>query len=197
MSRYTERPTYENKTTKGDVLPDVGGAARGIYEDDVEEGYASIGHAYDWAGDVNRRAKFYGNKPKPTTTKNDEKDDTYKDSNKNKKVKFAKVVKEARDKRILKRDEPLTITKRNDPLEQRKGKESTRQQYERDFPADYARRKITKGNLTPKDEIKDSLGKHHKPGHLPENNINELDLGKTARNVADVDRKSTRLNSSH
>ena len=33
MSRYTERPTYENRTTKGDVLPQVGGVARGIYED--------------------------------------------------------------------------------------------------------------------------------------------------------------------
>ena len=38
-----------------------------------------------------------------------------------------------RDKRSLKRNEPLSITKRNDPLEQRKGKESTRQQYERDL----------------------------------------------------------------
>ena len=63
---------------------------RGIYQ----EGYASIGHSFDWAGDVNRRAKFYGKKPKPTTTKNDEKDDTYKDSKQGGKVKFAKTVKE-------------------------------------------------------------------------------------------------------
>jgi hypothetical protein len=54
-------------------MPD--GADRGIYE-----GWASIGHPYDRFGDVNRRAKFYGKKPKPTTTKSDEKDDTYKDS---------------------------------------------------------------------------------------------------------------------
>jgi hypothetical protein len=46
----------------------------------VEEGWASIGHPYDRFGDVSRRAKFYGKKPKPTTTKNDDKDDTYKDS---------------------------------------------------------------------------------------------------------------------
>ena len=111
---------------------------------------------------------FRSKKPKPTTTKGDEKDDTYKDSKQSGKVKFAKVVKEARDKRSLKRDEPITIMKRNDPLEQRKGKESARQQYEREFTPYYARRKIAKGNLTPKDEIKASLGKHHKPGHLPE-----------------------------
>lgn len=61
----------------------------------MKEGYASIGHSYDWAGDVNPRAKFYGDKPKATTTKNDEKDDTYRNSNKGKKVKFAKTVKEA------------------------------------------------------------------------------------------------------
>lgn len=47
---------------------------------DVKEGWASIGHPYDRFGDVNRRAKFSGSKPKPTTTKSDEKDDTYKDS---------------------------------------------------------------------------------------------------------------------
>lgn len=88
MSRYTERPTYENNSL-GEKLPRVGGVERGIYE-----GWASIGHSYDWAGDVNRKAKFYGDKPKATTTKNDEKDDTYKDSNKNKKVRFAKTVKE-------------------------------------------------------------------------------------------------------
>ena len=74
----------------------------------------------------------------------------------------------------LKRNEPLSITRRNDPLEQRKGKESARHQYQREFPADYARKKIAKGNLTPKDEIKASLGKHHKPGHLPEEQINEI-----------------------
>lgn len=84
--RYTERPTYEmkepdNKLSSGEV-------ARGIYQ----EGYASIGHSFDWAGDVNRRAKFYGKKPKPTTTKGDEKDDTYKDSKQGGKVKFTKAV---------------------------------------------------------------------------------------------------------
>jgi hypothetical protein len=63
-------------------------------EENMEEGYASIGHSFDWAGDVNHRAKFYGKKPKPTTTKNDEKDDTYKDSKQGGKVKFAKTVKE-------------------------------------------------------------------------------------------------------
>lgn len=89
MSRYTERPTYEGKSM-GETLPKAGGVARGIYQ----EGYASIGHAYDWAGDVNSKAKFYGKKPKATDTKSDEKDDTYKDSNKGKKVKFAKTVKE-------------------------------------------------------------------------------------------------------
>ena len=114
--RYTERPTYEDKSM-GQDLPQTGLAGR-----ITQEGSVSIGHRYDWAGDVNHNAKFYGDKPKATTTKNDEKDDTYKDSNKNKKVRFAKTVKEARDKRIVKRDEPLTITKRNDPLEQRKGK---------------------------------------------------------------------------
>lgn len=46
----------------------------------LKEGYASIGHPFDWAGDVNRKARFYGKKPKATTTKNDEKDDTYKGS---------------------------------------------------------------------------------------------------------------------
>ena len=48
------------------------------------------------------------------------------------------------------------------------------------------RKKIAKDNLSPKDEIKSSLGKHHKPGHLPEDSINELDLGKVARHVADT-----------
>ena len=60
-------------------------------------GWASIGNPYDRFGDVNRRAKFYGKKPKATTTKNDEKDDTYKDSKQGgSKVKFAKTVKEAK-----------------------------------------------------------------------------------------------------
>lgn len=62
--------------------------------DHFTEGYASIGHSFDWAGDVNRKAKFYGKKPKATTTKGDEKDDTYKDSKQGGKVKFAKTVKE-------------------------------------------------------------------------------------------------------
>lgn len=78
------------------------------------------------------------------------------------------ITRMPRDKGSLKRDEPITIMKRNDPLEQRKGKESARNQYQREFTPYYARRKIAKGNLTPKDEIKASLGKHHKPGHLPE-----------------------------
>jgi hypothetical protein len=69
-TRYTERPTYEENK-----YPDT--AERGIYQ---QEGYALIGHPFDRFGDVNRRAKFYGSKPKPTTTKNDEKDDTYKGS---------------------------------------------------------------------------------------------------------------------
>jgi len=60
----------------------------------VKEGWASIGHAYDWAGDRNPKAKFVGDKPKPTTTKNDEKDDTYKGSKQGGKVKFSKPVKE-------------------------------------------------------------------------------------------------------
>ena len=84
---YTEKPLVEKKPTP-DAMPD--GADRGIYQ----EGYASIGHSFDWAGDVNRRAKFYGSKPKPTTTKNDEKDDTYKDSKQGGKVKLVKTVKE-------------------------------------------------------------------------------------------------------
>lgn len=58
------------------------------------EGYASIGHSFDWAGDVNSKAKFYGKRPKATTTKGDEKDDTYKGSKQGGKVKFAKTVKE-------------------------------------------------------------------------------------------------------
>jgi hypothetical protein len=63
---------------------------------DVKEGWASIGHPYDRFGDVNRKAKFYGKKPKATTTKSDEKDDTYKDSKQGgSDVKFAKTVKEA------------------------------------------------------------------------------------------------------
>lgn len=66
-------------------------------EETVDEGYASIGHSFDWAGDVNRKAHFYGKKPKATTTKNDEKDDTYKNSKQgDSKVKFAKTVKEGR-----------------------------------------------------------------------------------------------------
>ncbi len=56
----------------------------------VEEGWASIGQPYDRLGDVNRKAKFFGKKPKATTTKNDDKDDTYKDSKQGGKVKFAK-----------------------------------------------------------------------------------------------------------
>jgi hypothetical protein len=91
MSRYTERPTYEGN----DKYPDT--AERGIYE-----GWASIGHAYDWAGDRNSKAKFYGKKPKPTTTKNDEKDDTYKDSKQGGKVKFAKTVKEEKKPKPVK-----------------------------------------------------------------------------------------------
>jgi hypothetical protein len=83
---YTEKPLVEKKPVQ-DAMPD--GADRGIYE-----GWASIGHPYDRFGDVNRRAKFYGKKPKPTTTKSDEKDDTYKDSKQGGKVKFAKTVKE-------------------------------------------------------------------------------------------------------
>lgn len=59
---------------------------------EMTEGYASIGHSFDWAGDVNTRAKFYGKKPKATTTKNDEKNDTYKDSKQGGKVTFAKAV---------------------------------------------------------------------------------------------------------
>lgn len=60
----------------------------------VEEGSASIGHPFNRWGDVNPNAQFSGNKPKPTTTKNDEKVDTYKDSNNRRKVKFARTVKE-------------------------------------------------------------------------------------------------------
>ena len=61
-----------------------------------------------------------------------------------------------------------------DPLEQRKGKESGRHQYERDFPAAYAKKKISRENLTPKDEIKAMLGKHTKP-NLPEHTeVNEV-----------------------
>jgi Domain of unknown function (DUF6321) len=66
---------------------------RGIYE-----GWASIGGdrgPFNRFGDIDRRATFYGKKPKPTTTKNDEKDDTYKGSKQGGKVKFAKTVKEA------------------------------------------------------------------------------------------------------
>ena len=86
---YTEKPLVEKKPTP-DAMPT--GADRGIYE-----GWASIGNPYDRFGDVNRRAKFYGKKPKATTTKNDEKDDTYKDSKQGgSKVKFAKPVKEAK-----------------------------------------------------------------------------------------------------
>ena len=86
---YTEKPLVEKKPTP-DAMPT--GADRGIYE-----GWASIGNPYDRFGDVNRRAKFYGKKPKATTTKNDEKDDTYKDSKQGgSKVKFAKTVKEAK-----------------------------------------------------------------------------------------------------
>lgn len=46
-----------NKTAKVNATEEV---------ENVEEGYASLGTAYDWAGDVNRKAKFYGSKPKPT-----------------------------------------------------------------------------------------------------------------------------------
>ena len=116
------------------------------------EGYIEIGEpGRGWRnfGDGFNAKKRYGTKPKEKPESNEPgTGDTYKGSNSGKKVRFAKTVKEARDKRSLKRDEPITITKRNDPLEQRKGKESTRQQYEREFPADYARRKIDKGNLT-------------------------------------------------
>ncbi len=83
---YTEKPLVEKKPTP-DAMPT--GADRGIYE-----GWALIGNPYDRFGDVNRKAKFYGKKPKATTTKNDEKDDTYKGSKQGGKVKFAKPVKE-------------------------------------------------------------------------------------------------------
>lgn len=79
---YTEKPLVEKKPTP-DAMPT--GADRGIYE-----GWASIGHPYDRFGDVNRKAKFYGKKPKATTTKSDEKDDTYKDSKQGGKVKLVK-----------------------------------------------------------------------------------------------------------
>ena len=76
----------DNKLSSGET-------ARGIYQ----EGWASIGGdygPYNRFGDVDRKAKFYGSKPKPTTTKNDEKDDTYKGSKQGGKVKFAKSIKE-------------------------------------------------------------------------------------------------------
>jgi hypothetical protein len=76
-------------TEQKNVVP-ASSTARGIYQ----EGYATIGRPFDWAGDVNSKAKFYGKKPKPTDTKKDEKDDTYKDSKQGGKVKFAKSVKE-------------------------------------------------------------------------------------------------------
>jgi hypothetical protein len=81
---YTEKPLVEKKPIP-DSMPT--GSDRGIYQ----EGWASIGNPYDRFGDVNRKAKFYGKKPKATTTKSDEKDDTYKGSKKGGNVKFAKT----------------------------------------------------------------------------------------------------------
>lgn len=140
-----------------------------------EEGYASIGHAYDWTGDVNSKAKFYGDKPKATTTKNDEKDDTYKDSNKGKKVKFAKTVKEGYSTYSGKSHSLSPLGKSpSDPLKNKRGADRTLGQYTRDFPANYAKKKISKELGDVKSSIKSNLGKHTKPKHLPEAQIDEL-----------------------
>lgn len=62
---------------------------------EVEEGYASIGHPFTRFGDVNPKAKFYGNKPKPTKPQAEPgAGDTYKDSKQGGKVQFAKPAKE-------------------------------------------------------------------------------------------------------
>ena len=91
-TKLNELGEYDNKggTTGAEGLTDA------PPKKDIKEGWASIGHPYDRFGDVNRRAKFSGGKPKPTTTKSDEKDDTYKDSKQGGKVKLVKTVKEAK-----------------------------------------------------------------------------------------------------
>lgn len=59
--------------------------------------------------------------------------------------------------------------KRTDPLKNKRGADRTLGQYTRDFPANYAKKKISKELGDVKSSIKSNLGKHTKPKHLPEN----------------------------